>query len=294
MTVVQRLLSRHVAYLFILPVVLIIALLILYPMVRSVVMSFTDWYLLRPNPARPFVGLDNYRDALTLDHFGQMAWVTAIYTVASVSGKMLVGLGTALMLNRDFVGRSFVRGIFIIPWAVPTVVAAIIFRVSLDPTHGIVNGTLRDLGWIQTSINFLSDPNLALGSVIVLAIWKYFPFVTLMILAALQSIPRDLYEAAAIDGATTWSRFRHVTWPLIMPVWSIVLVLQIVWTIKEFELVYLVTRGGPSYATTIIGVDVYLNAFRFFRVGTAAAEGMILLAISVVFAIFYYRFLERR
>lgn len=290
----DRFLSRQAAYFFAAPVALIIFLLILVPIGKSVVMSFTDWYLLPPDPAHPFVGLKNFRDIVELESFRPMVVVTIVYTVASVVGKMLAGLGTALLLNRDFYGRGLVRAIMIIPWAIPTVVVAIVFRIALNPVYGMINVALLKLGLIESGINFLAIPNLAVVSVIVVGIWKYFPFITLMLLAALQSIPKDLYDVASIDGAGTWNKFRHITWPLIAPVWSIVLVLQLVWTLREFELVYLITRGGPANATSIIGVDIYQNAFNFFRLGTAAAEGMFLVVISLVFALVYFRFLERQ
>lgn len=290
----DRFLSRQVPYFFAAPVALIIFLLILVPIGKSVVMAFTDWYLLPPDPAHPFVGLKNFRDIVDLESFRPMVTVTIIYTVASVVGKMLAGLGTALLLNRNFYGRGLVRAIMIIPWAIPTVVVAIVFRIALDPVYGMVNVVLLKLGLIPSGINFLAIPSLAVASVIVVGIWKYFPFITLMLLAALQSIPKDLYEVASIDGASAWHKFRHITWPLIMPVWSIVLVLQFVWTLREFELVYLITRGGPANATAIIGVDIYQNAFNFFRLGTAAAEGMFLVVISLIFALVYFRFLERQ
>jgi len=289
----NNIIKNKPAYLFIAPASLIIIVLILYPIIQTIVMSFSYWYLVLPKQGHPFVGLANFKEVFSLSQFTVMITVTAIYTIATVGGKMVVGLGTALLVNRKFRGRGIVRAIMVIPWAMPTLVVCIVFRVALDPSYGLINLMLINLGIIEKAIPFLTQPNLALISVIVIAIWRYFPFVTLMLLAALQGIPKELYEAASLDGAGAWRKLVSITWPWITPVWTIVLILQIVWTVKEFELVYLITRGGPDFATAIMGVDVYLNAFKFFNLGTASAEGMFLVLFSIIFAIIYFRFLGR-
>jgi multiple sugar transport system permease protein len=287
----NRYLRRNaVAYIFTTPSLLIISFLLLYPIIQSCIMSFTYWYLVLPKKGHPFVGLGNFRDVLSSSSFIRMIIITALYTIVSVAGKMMAGLGTALLLNRDFVGRAIVRALIIIPWAMPTLVVCIVFRLALDQDYGMINAILRSLGFIHKTIPFLDNPTLALFSVIAIAVWRYFPFVTLMLLAALQGIPEDLYEAASLDGAGAWRKFLHISWPWIRPVWTIVLLLQLVWTVKEFELVYLITRGGPGNSTALIGIDVYLNAFRFTRLGTASAEGMFLVAFSLIFGVIYYRF----
>ena len=295
----QKALSRYLskngtAYIFTAPAVIIIFLFVLYPLLQSCIMSFTYWYLVMPKNGHPFIGLSNFKEVCSLSHFNTMIIATALYTIASVAGKMLAGLGTALILNKRFVGRAIVRAIIIIPWAMPTLVVCIVFRLALDQAYGMINATMRNIGIIHKTIPFLDDPILALISVIVIAIWRYFPFVTLMILAALQGIPNELYEAASLDGAGAWRKFVHISWPWISPVWTIVLLLQIVWTVKEFELVYLITRGGPGNSTALLGIDVYLNAFKFTRVGTASAEGMFLVVFSLIFGIVYYRLIGGR
>jgi multiple sugar transport system permease protein len=277
------------AYAFVAPVALVIGVMILYPIAKAVVMSVTNWNMAAGASSHAFVGLKNFQSVLALSEFGTMSVITVVYTVVTVIGKMFVGLGVALLLNKAFRGRGFMRGIVVIPWAIPGVVVATVFLIALDPAFGIINTTLVQLGVTDKGIPFLSVPSLAQMSVMVVAVWRYFPFVTLMLLAGLQNIPPELYEVASIDGAGAWRRFVHITWPLLRPVWSIVLILQIVWTIREFDLVYLITRGGPGNSTSVIGVDIYLNAFKFLRLGTAAAESMILTLISLVFALFYLR-----
>jgi multiple sugar transport system permease protein len=182
----------------------------------------------------------------------------------------------------------------IIPWAMPTVVACTVFLVSLDPSYGFFNWFLTKIGAIEKGFSFFSQPNSALLCIIVIGIWKYFPFATLMLLAELQSIPPELYDSAAIDGAGAFRKFAHITWPLLQPVWRVILILQTLWAIKEFELVFLITGGGPDNGTAIIGVDVYRNAFRFYKVGSASAEGIFLLIFSIIFAYFYFRSMREK
>lgn len=277
---------------FVGPVLVVIIVMILVPIIQAIRMSVTDWYLISPDPARPFVGGDNFAAVFSMRRFPQVIGATLFYTAVGVIGKMFIGLGTALLLSRRFVGRAIVRGIMMIPWAIPNVVVATVFLIGLHPAYGILNTALVRLGFIPRGFDFFAQPTLALVAVTLIAIWKYFPFVTLMLLASIQGISQDYYDSAAIDGASTWKQIRHITWPLIQPVWGIVLVLQILWTVKEFELVYLITRGGPDYATSIIGIDVYLNAFRFFRMGWASAQGMLLLGFSLIFAVIYFRTLR--
>ncbi len=273
---------------FYFPALLIIAVLFIIPMVQLVRMAFSDWYLLSSKPGHPFVGLKNFKDVVSLVHIRKMVVATLTYTLLGVAGKMSVGLGIALLLNREFRGRILVRGLMVVPWAMPTVVACTIFLFSLDPTYGVINWLLVQLHIIKPDFSFFSIPGFALLTLIVISIWKFFPFVCLMLLAELQTISPTYYDAASIDGAGRLSKFRYITWPLLQPVWRVVLILQILWTVKEFELVFLITSGGPDNSTAVIGVDVYLNAFRFYRMGLASAEGIFLLLFSLGFAYYYF------
>ncbi|QQO08398.1 carbohydrate ABC transporter permease [Breznakiella homolactica] len=281
--------NNIIALQFILPALILILLFIIFPILRTVVMSFQEWFLSSGSPDHPFIGFENYIDAVTNPNFPGMISVTLIYTAASVAGKMLLGLGVALLLNRKFFGRSFVRGLMLIPWAMPAVVVCTVFIVSLSPTYGIITHYLVKFGIMKQPFDVFTQKGSALTMVTLIGIWKNFPFISLMLLAALQGISKDLYEAASIDGAGALRQFASVTWPSIRPIWNTTMVLQILWTIKEFELVYLITRGGPDNGTAVIGVDIYLNAFRFYKVGTASAEGMMLLVFCLIFAVIYYR-----
>jgi len=276
-----------IGYLFISPVV-VVMVIIAIPLLQSLWMSISDWYLLSGTYDHPFVGLENFRSVINQTHFKKMMNTTFEYTFYSVLGKMIMGTLFAVLMNRNFHGRGVLRSLVVIPWAMPSIVVAMLFTLALDPTYGIINKLLISFGITETGIPFISDGALALPTVILVGIWKNFPFVALMLLASLQSVPLNLYEAAEIDGANKWKQFWKISWPFMIPVWIIMLILQIVGTIKEFDLIYLVTAGGPNLNTNVIGLDIYRNAFRFFKLGLASAEGMILMAICTVFAIIYY------
>jgi multiple sugar transport system permease protein len=279
---------------FIIPSIAIMSIFILFPIIRAIIMAFQEWVLTMPSPTHPFIGLDNFREAFGLTHFPIMTVNTLVYTFCNVAGRMALGLGVALLLNQRFLGRSFVRGLMLIPWAMPTVVVTNVFRISLDPNYGLLNALVSKLPFVHGPIQFFASGPLALGTIICISIWKNFPFVSLMLLAALQSVAKDYYDAASIDGARGFIQFKKITWPLIKPIWNILAVLQILWTVKEFELIYLITQGGPNNGTNIIGIDIYLNAFRFYKVGVACAEGVLLLLFCLLFTSIYFKSIQKR
>lgn len=173
------------------------------------------------------------------------------------------------------------------------VVVTNVFRIALDSNYGLFNAIISMLPFVNGPVEFFSSGPLALGTLTGIGIWKNFPFVSLMLLAALQSIPQDYYDAASIDGAGSIGQFIRITWPLIKHIWNTLLVLQILWTVKEFELIYLITQGGPNNGSNIIGIDIYLNAFRFYKVGMANAEGVLLLVFCLVFATVYFKSMQK-
>jgi multiple sugar transport system permease protein len=280
---------RIECFIFILPLLVVLAMVAI-PIAQTATMSLSDYDVLSGSRAHAFVGLDNYSGVLGLPRFWRMARITLWYTLFSVVGKMAAGLMVALILNAKVIGRGFLRSLIVIPWAMPGIVVAMLFTLLLDPLYGVINASLESVGLIHTGIPFISEVNLALPVVICIGIWKNFPFVALMLLAALQGVPPELYEAAEVDGASGLQKFLSITWPMIFPVWIIMLILQVVGTIKEFDLIFLVTAGGPALSTNVIGLDIYRNAFKFFKLGEASAEGIILMAICLVFAVIYYRY----
>jgi multiple sugar transport system permease protein len=281
------------ATLFILPL-LTLVLFVAIPLVQAVIMSFSDYDMLSGSREHAFVGLDNYQTVWEKARFWKMAAITGWYTLWSVFGKMLLGLIVALLLNAKFRGKGILRSLLVIPWAMPGIVVAFLFTLFLDSEYGVMNALLLALKLVPEGVPFISRADIALPVVILIGVWKNFPFVALMLLAALQNIPKELYEAADVDGAKPLQKFFRITWPMTFSVWFIMLILQLVGTIKEFDLVYLVTGGGPALATNLVGLDIYDQSFRFFKLGIASAEGILLMLLSLILAFIYYRYEFRK
>lgn len=207
---------------------------------------------------------------------------SAIYVVGSVAPAFLIGLALALLLNRDFPGRRWIRSLMMLPWAVPGVVTSIAFLWLLDGSYGVVNSMLRSVGLMQGDIAWYARQETAMFAVIVPTVWKGFPFFALTLLAAMQAIPHQLYEAARIDGASAVDQFRYVTWPGIRGPGLLAVILHSLWVFKELDIVYAATGGGPAGATETLALRVYLEAFQFFRLGSASAMGLMMMALCAV------------
>ncbi|MBP1990629.1 carbohydrate ABC transporter permease [Paenibacillus eucommiae] len=287
----KRLKENRIAYLFVAPLVISVALVLLYPILKAALMSFQYWYVAKPiaGGKHPFVGMENYQEVIGSDYFFKSLGITFLYIVVTVAARYILGLGTAVLLNIKFKGRAFVRALVIIPWAVPEVVACLVFILMYDYQYGVINDVLIKMHILSNPIAFLGDSNTALGAAMFVNIWKGFPFAAIMLLAGLQSIPKDLYEAATVDGASVWRQFRSITLPMLKPVSVVVFLLLVVWTIKDFGIVYVLTGGGPSRVTEILTIFIYRAGFKSFNFGMAAAGGMILLVISVIFTMLYLK-----
>jgi multiple sugar transport system permease protein len=274
-----------IAYGLLAPAVLLVAGLVIYPLWTVAVTSLRVGRA--PNISRlgtlP-LGFGNYWRVLQDQVVWQAAGRTAAIAIGVIGPAFAIGLLLALLLNRDFPGRRAVRSLMLLPWAVPGVVAAIGFLWMFDASYGVVNAVLRSLGLITTDVAWFSTEATALYAVLLPAIWKCFPFFVLTLLAALQSIPAALYEAARIDGASARQIFRYVTWPGIRGAAALALVLQTLWVVKDFDIIFATTGGGPSRATQTLSLLVYEEAFQFFRLGVASAIGVLLLAACAVLA----------
>ncbi|RBQ18393.1 sugar ABC transporter permease [Spongiactinospora rosea] len=267
---------------------------VLYPLAFTVDLSFRDVGLREiVAGGGAFAGLANYRAELGGAEFRSALWTSMVYTVVSVALSFAAGLALAVFLNRRFPGRGLLRSALLVAWVLPTVVSANIWRWLLDGTYGLLNTALRGLGLLDADVFWLVQPATALASVIVATVWSTAPFAMILLLAGLQSIPGPLYEAATIDGAGSWQRFSRITLPLLRPVSVTVLLLLFVTTFKTFDTIYLMTRGGPGDATTILPIHAYLEAFSFFRFGTGAAATTIMLLIPLALSLFYFRALRR-
>lgn len=281
-------------YAFTAPLILVMVAFLGYPIVKAAVMSFQYWYLPRPKPeGNYFVGLDNYSAVFHDPNFTHSLAVTGLYIVVTVLARFLIGLFVAMLLNAKFRGRAVARALIIIPWAIPEVVTCLVWILMYDKDFGIINFLGISMNLMSQPVQFLTDPSIALWSAMAVGIWKGFPFVAIMLLAGLQSIPGELYEAARVDGARPWQQFRKITWPLLRPVSLIVFLLLVIWTIRDFGIVYLLARGGPSQATEMLTIYIYNTSFKYFDFGKASAAGMIMLIFCAIFTVIYLKLLNK-
>jgi multiple sugar transport system permease protein len=218
---------------------------------------------------------------------------TATFTVASVAGHLAIGLGVALLLNQRIRGRAVFRNLALLPWMLPPAVVATGWAWLYHNPFGMLNPLLVGLGLLDAPKAWLASPDTALGAVIVANLWRGFPFISLVLLAGLQAIPSVLYEAADVDGAGAWARFRHVTLPGLRRVMLIALTLDVINTVKYFDLIWVMTAGGPANRTEVLSTLIYRLAFQFFRTGRAAALAMVMVAALAVFSVFYVRLTVR-
>lgn len=278
---------------FLTPAALVLAVFILLPLLRSLFLSFFDASLLKPD-AGTFVGLGNYVDLAHNPRFWNSFRVTFTYTICAVLLAYAVGLGTALLLNHRFRFQWLARLLLILPWAVPEVVAVMIFKWMLDAQFGIVNHLFLWMGIISEPVAWLNDPPTALVVVILTTVWIEYPLATLILLAGLQTVPNELIESAQVDGANRWKRFRYITFPMLRFVNIVVIILLSLDTFRRTTLIYTMTGGGPKQATETLPVWTYIEAFANHRLGSASAIGITVLLILGVVTIAYFFAIIRR
>jgi multiple sugar transport system permease protein len=256
-------------YALILPLLLVMIGLLAYPVVNALLISLQDKRL--GTPGR-FIGLDNYAELLFRDRrFWGVVRNSFVFTFGSVFGKLLIGVGMALILNQRLKGRNFFRGWMLLPWVAPTFVTALTWRWMFDGTSGVINFILVGLGLLDLPIAWLGSGATALLAVIITNIWHGFPFFGVSLLAAMQAVPESLYEAAEVDGASPWQRFRHITIPGIQTVLIITTMLSTIWTFNDFQIVYIMTGGGPAFATHLFATYTYQVGLTGSRLGYAVA-----------------------
>jgi multiple sugar transport system permease protein len=246
--------ERWLAVALLLPTVVLLGLFIAYPFVKGVELAVTDTKVGVPGK---FVGLQNFEQIWNDGIFHVAVWNTCVYTAVATVFKLALGLWLALLLNNNFKGKAFTRAFILLPFIIPTVLSTLAWKWMFDPTFSVINWLLYQLGLIHSRINWLGDPNLALISVIIVNIWRGVPFYAISLLAGLQTISPELHEAAAIDGARAWQRFRHVTWPLLLPVTLVIVLFSVIQTFADFQLVYVLTGGGPANATQLFATYAY-------------------------------------
>ena len=281
-------------YSFILPLVIVMTLFLAYPILKTLLMSFQDWDLNHNNLDRDFVDWKNYISVIKDKYFNNTVMVTLKYMLITVLGRYLLGLIVALILQQNFRGTKIFKSLIIITWAVPEVIAAFIWVLMYNRDIGIINEMLKNLGFITKGLEFLQNKELALPAAMLVNIWKGYPFVAIMLHAGMQSIPTELYEAARLDGASTLQEIKNITFPLLTPVSSIVFLLLITWTMRDFGICYVLAEGGPVHATELFTIFIYTKAFRYNDMGAAAAAGVMMLLVCTIFTTIYLQMIERR
>ncbi|MCG8707175.1 sugar ABC transporter permease [Brenneria sp. 4F2] len=277
------------------PMLIVMFLLTAWPLARTIWLSFTDAALIGGGDTPAWIGLENYLFALTDADFLASILRTLYFTVASVALEGIIGVLVALLLNQRFYGRNLLRVLVILPWALPTIVNAMMWRLNFNPDYGSINALLTQLELIDGYRSWLGTPTSALNAVMLADIWKNYPLVTLLVLAALQSIPDDLYEAARLDGASAWRRFRAITFPAIVAPLSVALVLRTIDAFKIFDIIYVMTRGGPIDSTKTLSFFVYQESFSYLRAGSGAAYAILMaLMCGVLIAIYLLMLLRQR
>ncbi|AFZ36243.1 carbohydrate ABC transporter membrane protein 1, CUT1 family [Stanieria cyanosphaera PCC 7437] len=281
--------EKLTGWFLLIPALLVLLLVFIYPIGRAFWLSFfTENLGTQLNPV--FSGIGNYQRMLGDGRFWQTMGNTTLFTVVSVILELLLGLAIALVLNQSFRGRGIVRTIAIIPWALPTAVMGLAWAWIFNDQFGVVNDILQRLGLIDTGINWLGEPSLAMVALIIADVWKTTPFISIILLAGLQSISQDLYEAHAIDGANYWQSFYQITLPLLMPQILIALLFRFAQAFGIFDLVQVMTGGGPAGATETVSIYIYSMVMRYLDFGYGAALVVVtfLLLVLVVIATSYF------
>lgn len=273
---------------FLTPAALFLALYFGYPVVKNLTMSVQD-YTTKTffTGEAPFVGVENYVSVVTSSVFSTALVNTIVFTIGSIAGQFTIGLALAVFFKKHFPLGGTLRSLLLLPWLLPMIVSSAIWKWMMDKDSGVVNQVLGLFGF--DNVPWLTSVDVALWAVILVNIWLGIPFNMTILYSGLQDIPDELYEAAALDGAVGWRAFRHVTWPLLRPVVSVVLILGVVYTLKVLDIILGLTGGGPSNATETLATQSYKLSFANFEFGQGAALGNILVVISLVFALVYLR-----
>lgn len=270
---------------------LVIALFTIYPVLYAVRISFYRYLLTKPK-SHPFIGLDNFKEVITSYYFRTSLVNTAVFTMAVVIGVTIFGLIVAMLLNSKVRTANALKILILLPWAIPSVVGGLMWKWILNADFGILSGILYGLGIIHQYIPFLADPNLAKLSMVMATIWKEGPLAAIFFLAGLQLIPSELYEAARIDGGGGWRIFRYVTLPLLRPIMLIVVVYETITAILVFDLIYVLTGGGPGDSTSMISWFAYAEIFKNLNLGHGVALAIIIALITLVLILVYLRVIK--
>ncbi len=276
-------------YAYLLPAAICLGGTVLFPILKAIHMSLYHNVLSRPQDYR-FIGLGNYLRMIHDPTFWLTLKNSLVWVICSVSVQFVLGFLGALLLNAEFKGRAFYRTLNLLPWIIPGVVVGLVWEYLYQPNYGPINDILRRVGLLRVPIAWLSEPAYAMAAVIFTNIWRGIPFFTIMILAGLQAIPDEVYEAATVDGASVTQRFWHVTLPMLRPIIVVATATRIIWTFNYADLIFVMTSGGPANTTQITSSYTLLTAYTDLDFGYAATLSVILLVIMLVFTAFYLKF----
>jgi multiple sugar transport system permease protein len=279
-------------YLLVLPAALYLTVFQIFPLLQELWLSFTSTSLLSAGQSE-WIGLANYRDLIGEADFRKAILITLVYTVVCVIAAISLGLLSALLLDAPFRGRGFARAAVTIPWAAPPVAVALVAIWIFNAQYGVFGHVLRFLGFESGSLNWLDSMAYALPAVLLITVWQIFPFASVVILAALQGVPHEQREAAIIDGADRLSVFKAVVWPTIQPSVMLLALFSTIWSLRRFDLIWLLTQGGPVGATNTLVIDVYRRAFVNQQLGQGAAVGMVGVAIALAVTLVYFNYTAR-
>lgn len=282
--------DRGFLFFLIAPGLLLLLAVVVYPLIRSLVSAFFAESLVIPGMT--FVGFDNIVDVLTGD-FWALLKQTLIFTFGTTLFPFIIGLALALVLNQRFRGQRFFRGAFLIPWLIPGVVVSFLWMWIFDANYGVLNSLLTQIGIIDDPVAWLFGVDTARGALIIAKTWNSFPWMMVMLLAGLQTVPGELHEAAAIDGAGVIRRFFTVTWPHIRGIAGLVTLLEFIWNFQHFDTIFVLTGGGPAGSTKTFATEVYDTAFKGYDLGHAGALGLLWMALLMILVVVYVRFSER-
>jgi multiple sugar transport system permease protein len=287
----RRFLHQIEPLLYIAPAFLILAIILAYPLGYSFWLSFHQWTLYTFREGIPFIGLQNYIELLHNGEFISSLRVTFVFMIGAISIEFILGMGLALLLDRDLWGKGLVRSLILLPMMSTNVVIGLTWRLLFNYQFGIVNFYLQQAG--LPAVEWLSSPKVALPAVVIVDVWNTTSFVALMLLAGLQSLPEEPFEAARMDGASAWQTFRYLTLPLLRPAILVALLWRIIDTFRIFDVIYLLTAGGPAHASETVSIYVYRNGFQLFDLGFASAASYVMILIMLVIAAVLSRLIGR-
>ncbi len=286
--------DRHTPFLMLLPAVLAVLVVSVYPTLRTVGMSFFDKSLL--SKEEPFVGLANYAEAFSKTELWLYICNTLFFAIVSLVLGVALAMYVAVKLIKPLPGKGFFRAMFLTPWVTPPLVASFTWRILFSENFSPINSILLRLGWISRPISFLNSTDVFLGflsipllMLVIINVWSIFPFLMVMFIAGLQTVPEELYEAATMDGAGKMTKFWKITVPCIRPVIAVSILLELIWQFNNFNISYMVTSGGPLGRTKLLAVEVYQQAFTNFRYGYASAVSVIMMLVAAIPAVLYVR-----